>query len=198
LFADGYDIVIATDIDEYLIADPATGRGLAEYLSALPPRPSWSALGLDVVQHLDREAPLDPARPFLEQREYAQVSARYTKASVITRPLRWGSGMHRVKGRNFHIDANLYLIHAGMIDAALAGVIGQDTTRLEAGWSGHQARREALFETVRAAEPHEADRFFPAARRHMNLMRPVYAWNKPGRPRGNAVVRLPERFRDLL
>lgn len=198
LFAAGYAMVIATDIDEYLVADPATGLGLADYLLSLPARPSWSALGLDVVQHLEHETAFDPARPFLDQRRFAQVSARYTKASVTTRPLRWGSGMHRVKGRNFRIAPDLFLIHAGMIDAGIAGVIGRDATRAEAGWGGHQARREALFETVRSSRPRMADEVFAKARRRMSLLRPVYAWNKPGRLPGDAVVVLPERFRGLL
>ncbi len=198
LFARGYETVIATDIDEYLIADPATGLGLAACLEALPPRPSWSATGLDVVQHLDQEAALDPANPWLAQRAYAKVSARYTKACVMNQPLRWGSGMHRIKGRNFRIAPDLYLIHTGMIDAEIAGVTKEDAHRQKSDWSAHQGRREALFQALRSSEPREADPYLTRARRYMTWFRPLYALNKPGNPKGRTFVRLPQRFRRLL
>ena len=198
LFQGGYDMVIATDIDEYLIADPATGMGLAAYLSSRPARGGVSALGLDVVQHVRRESTLDPARPWLAQRRFAQVSARYTKASIAFRPLRWGSGMHRIKGRDFHIDPNLYLIHTGMIDRRASGQIGADGGRRAAGWDKHHARREALFDIIATARPEPADRFFARARRRMTWRRPLYALNKPGSLPPPAVIELPERFRSLL
>ena len=37
---DRYDMVIGTDVDEFLVVDPALGTGLAEFLSSLPPRTS--------------------------------------------------------------------------------------------------------------------------------------------------------------
>ncbi|MCK7538208.1 MAG: hypothetical protein MZV63_48280 [Marinilabiliales bacterium] len=42
---------------------------------------------------LNLEPAIDPARPFLEQRSFAHVSARYTKAVVATRPLKVGIGV---------------------------------------------------------------------------------------------------------
>ena len=72
-----YDIVIAHDIDEFLVVDPARGQALSEYLQAeAGGKASLSALGLDVGQHLKEEYTIDPHRPFLEQRSYAHVSAR--------------------------------------------------------------------------------------------------------------------------
>ena len=47
------DLVIGTDVDEFLIVDPMLGVSLAEYLSTAEVRGSLSALGLDVVRHLD-------------------------------------------------------------------------------------------------------------------------------------------------
>ena len=61
------DLVIGTDVDEFLIVDPALGVSLAEYLSSIDVPGSLSALGLDVVRHIDKEAPIDRARPFLDQ-----------------------------------------------------------------------------------------------------------------------------------
>lgn len=192
-----HDMAIATDVDEFLLVDPAQGLGLRDYLSTLRGA-AISALGLDVGQHLEREAPLDPARPFLEQRRFAHVSARYTKPVIITRPLTWGSGMHRVKGRNFRIDPQLYLFHFGMVDQTLSADTLADADRLAGGWAGHLARREQLFEIIANAEPRDGDSYFPTARRLQSLLRPLYALNKPGTLPGKPVITIPERFRSLV
>jgi hypothetical protein len=194
-----YDLVIATDVDEFLVVDPQTGHGLRDYLSGLRrPPAAISALGLDVGQHPQEEGPLDPDRPYLQQRRYAHVSARYTKPVIATRPVSWGSGLHRVKGRNFHIDPNLYLFHLGMADLARARAKTSDADRLAAGWANHMARRERLFELIAAASPRDADTYLPVARRQQTWLRPIYAWNKPAMIPGDPVVRIPARFRDLL
>ena len=107
LFNDGYDIVIGCDCDEFLVADPNTGKSLAEYLSGIKNRKTVSGLGLDVGQDMNSEATLDTSKPFLTQRQYAMLSTRYTKPVVLFKPLRWGSGFHKVKGARFHIVPNL-------------------------------------------------------------------------------------------
>jgi len=198
LFAQGYDIVIATDIDEYIVVDPATGMSLAQYLSASSQQYSLSGLGLDVIQHLDDEEQIDPSRPFLAQRSYAQIASRYTKPSITFRPLKWGSGIHRIKGHNFRIDPNLFLIHTGMIDAQIARGLGDDADRKAQGWGAHQERREKTFRTVRRAEARDGDSVFARARRRMSVFRPIYALNKPGHMKGDAIIRIPARFRDLV
>lgn len=192
-----YDIAIVTDVDEFLILDPATGQELVPYLAALRGA-TTSALGLDVGQHLEREHPLDPTRPFLDQRGFAHVSARYTKPVVARRPVTWGSGMHRVKGRNFRIDPNLYLLHFGMVDAALCAPTLNDADRLRDGWAGHLDRRARLPDIITRATPHEADTYFVTARRWQTWLRPLTALNKPGTIPGNPVVRLPARFHGLV
>jgi hypothetical protein len=194
-----YDVVIATDVDEFLVVDPDRGHDLRAYLSDLRhPPAAISALGLDVGQHLSKEAALDPARPYLDQRRYAHVSARYTKPVVATRPVTWGSGMHRVKGRNFHIDPNLYLFHFGMVDAGRAHETATDADRTAAGWANHQARRERLFRLITDAEPLDGDAFFPVARRRQTWRRPLFALNKPAMLPEEPVVIIPARFRGLV
>lgn len=193
-----FDIVLVSDVDEFLIADPGTGQDLQSYLCAITGRATLSGLGLDVGQHVTQEAPLDPARPFLDQRRYAHVSARYTKPVVAFRPVTWGSGMHRIKGRNFHIDPNLYLFHFGMVDYQRATGKTLDSDRLATGWSGHLERRERLFGLIEQAEPVEGDAFFAKARRRQTWHRPIYALNKPGMIPGDPVVTIPERFHGLV
>lgn len=193
-----YDIVIAHDIDEILVIDPAISGSFHEYFSRPARTASLSALGLDVGQHTEEEEALDHDRPLLEQRAYAHVSARYTKAVVATRPLTWGSGFHRVKGRNFHIDPALYLFHFGMVDYNSCMEKQGEQSLPGPGWQGHLERRYELFDLIRSADAIEGDEFFPEARKRQSLLRPLYALNKPGMLKEKPVIRIPERFRTMV
>ncbi len=193
-----FDAVIVTDVDEFLIVDPNVSLTLAEYLSQSKAKTTLSGLGLDVGQHLEQESALDLRRPFLDQRQFAHLSSRYTKPVVAFRPVTWGSGMHRVKGRNFHIDPKLFLFHFGMIDYELATGKTADEDRLGSGWKKHLSRREALFKIIAESDPVEGDAYFEEARRRQRLRRPLYALNKPGMIRGNPVVKIPNRFRGII
>jgi hypothetical protein len=193
-----YDLVIGHDIDEFLVVDPKLGKPLGQYLQGPIWSASLSALGLDVGQHIEKELPLDLAKPFLEQRSYAHVSARYTKAVVATKPITWGSGFHRVRWKNFHIDPNLFLFHFGMVDFEMAkGKMG-DQTLLKSGWTGHLDRRYQLFDLILKKTAIEGDGFFGSARKRQRLFRPLYAWNKPGMLNEKPIIKIPERFRSVL
>lgn len=197
LFND-YDIVIAHDIDEILVCDPNTGQNLASYLSQPFKSATLSALGLDVGQHIDEEQEIEPSRPFLQQRRHAHVSARYTKAVVARLPVRWGSGYHRVKGKNFFIDPNLFLFHFGMVDYKRCKNKISDSELNQRGWTQHFNRRFSLFEIIRQKKPVHGDSFFAAARKRQNLFRPFFSLNKPGMLREKPVVEIPERFREMV
>jgi hypothetical protein len=193
-----FDAVIVTDVDEFLVVDPALNVSLSEYLSNSKSRSSLSGLGLDVGQHITLESPLDVSRPFLDQREFAHLSSRYTKPSVAFRPVTWGSGMHRIKGKNFHIDPNLFLFHFGMVDYELATGKTADSDRIKTGWSGHLSRREELFKIIAESAPIDGDEYFPQARRYQTRHRPIYALNKPAMMPKNPVVRIPKRFSGIV
>lgn len=193
-----FDIVMVTDTDEFLVVDPQVGTGLAEYLGGISGRRTVSGLGLDVAQHLQLETAIDPTRPFLDQRRFAIVSARYTKPVVAFRPVTWGSGMHRIKGHNFHIDPNLYLFHFGMVDHQIAKQKTGDAERHKQGWGKHLDRREQTFQTISNAEPVDGDAFFATARQLETKKRAFWAWNKPGSLKGAPVVTIPERFRGTV
>ena len=193
-----YEKVIAHDIDEFLVVDPKLNVSLSEYLNRPISSSSLSALGLDVGQHIEHEQPIDINKPFLEQREFAHVSARYTKPVVATTPIRWGSGFHRIKGRNFRIDSNLFLFHFGMIDFNISKAKLGDQSLHTAGWTGHLDRRLQLFDLIRNNPAVDGDSFFNSARLRQSLFRPIYAINKPGNLRENPIVRIPERFKSVL
>ncbi len=197
LFDEGYDLVIGCDADEFLVVDPRLGMGLREYLSRWNITSCASALGLDLGQRLGEESSLDSARSILQQRHFAVLSARYTKSVILARPLKWGSGFHRVKGHNYHILPDLYLVHTGYCDWDRIQLRQKDTTRTNDSWTAHLKRRARTiyYTTHRKAIP--ADQILHKARLWQTICRPIYALNKPKMPLPNRVVQLPSRFEQI-
>jgi len=191
LFANGYDIVIGCDCDEFLIVDPALNTTLSEYLSTRKIKTTLSGLGLDIGQHLKKEQTLDTSKSFLSQRSYALLSTRYTKPVVINRPVRWGSGFHSINGHNFHIDPNLYLLHFGAVDMDMlvtkAANRGPD-------WVNHLKRRgNGTINAVTDRHPRD-EKWLKIARIMQRIFRPIYALDKPGMLGLKPVVKIPQRF----
>ena len=191
-------LLIGTDVDEFLIVDPALGISLVDYLSSLPPRTSYSGLGIDVGQHTGLESEIDAGRPFLNQRRFALLSTRYSKSTVITRPVAWGSGFHRVRNRNFHIQKDLYLFHFGCVDYNRLAAKFTDKDKVDTGWSRHLAKRAKTILVVSSSVAKDWNRWIPIARKIQNIVRPPYAWNKPAMFNLRPVVEIPERFKDIV
>lgn len=196
---DSYDIVIGTDVDEFLVADPLSGKSLPQLLEqGVRGRKTVSGLGIDVGQNLREEGPVDPSRPFLSQRSYAKLSTRYTKASVITAPLRWGSGFHRVKGHDFHIVEGLYLFHFGCVDLDRIKAKTNDSEMVSGGWSGHLKKRAATIRLASTAKAKDWERATTLGRKIQSVVRSPFAWNKPAMFEAEVLVRIPERFKDII
>lgn len=187
-----YDIVIGCDCDEFLAVDPALNQNLYEYLSGKKIKTTLSGLGLDVGQHLKLEKPLDPSKPFLAQRAYALLSTRYTKPVVITRPVRWGSGFHRIKGHNFHIDQNLYLFHFGAVDMDM--LISKAANR-GPDWVNHLKRRGNGTINDVSNRVAYGEKWLKIARFIQTYLRAPYALNKPNMLGLKRIVKIPERFK---
>ncbi|MBD5237044.1 MAG: glycosyltransferase family 2 protein [Bacteroidales bacterium] len=198
LFSEGAEMVIATDADEFLIVDPAIGKTLPEFLSSLPEQSCWSGLGVDVLQHLPTEGKIDFDQPFLSQRFRGFLYSRYTKPSVITRPLIWGGGYHRVKGENYHIAPGLYLFHFGGVDLENLREISSLAERKENGWDRHQRKRERTISRLSALQARPWEPTVEKVRKIQTFCRPVTAWNKPTTFGMRYIVAIPERFRTLL
>lgn len=198
LFEAGADMVIATDADEFLIVDPRLGKGLREFLSALPPHVCYSGFGVDVMQHLPTEGAVDFGRPFLSQRHRGWLYSRYTKPSIITRPEVWGSGFHRVKSQNYHIVDDLYLFHFGCVDLERLRTISADPARVAGGWNRHQLKRQRAIEAVSRIKPRDWDSTVPAVRAMQRVCRSIFAPNKPTTYGIKFVVSIPERFADSI
>jgi hypothetical protein len=193
-----YDLVIGVDADEFLVVDPNCGKSLVEYLSSIQCKGSISGLGMDVGQHLNYEKVLDTNQLFLLQREYAFLSSRYTKPSVICKPMNWGSGFHRVKGKNFRIDPNLYLFHFGSVDYKMIQDRFLDKDRMATGREKHIQKRAKTITLITAKHALFGDKWLVIARRIQTFLRPVYAWNKPSMGPLKWVVKIPDRFKSAL
>lgn len=192
LFANGYEIVIGCDADEFLIVDPDVSSSLAEYLSEIDIKTTVSGLGLDVGQHLKYESELNPKEPFLTQRSFAFLSSRYTKPVVINKSVQWGSGFHSVRNHNFHIDKNLYLLHFGAVDMNMlldkAAARGPD-------WINHLKRRGNGTINLVTKQPAHGERTLKIARLIQQIARPPYALDKPWMLGIKRIVKIPERFK---
>lgn len=187
-----YDIVIGCDTDEFLIVDPKTKQTLPEYLSNTKINTSLSGLGLDIGQNMNTEKTLDKNAPFLEQREYALLSTRYTKPVVINKPVFWGSGFHSLKHHNFHIDKNLYLLHFGAIDMKM---LEQKAQKRGADWLNHLKRRGNGTINLITNKKTKTEKWFNIARILQTFCRPIYALRKPAMFGLKPVVKIPTRFK---
>lgn len=198
LMTKGYDVVIGTDADEYLVVDPDLGMGLREYLSSIKIKDSVSGLGVDIGQNLNEEGVISGEIPYFQQRRYGYLCSRYTKPSVISSPVTWGSGFHRIKGHNFHIDPNLFLFHTGSIDLKMIEDRMSDNDLISTGRLKHIQKRAKTIYVVSKAKIREWDRTVKVVRWVQQHLRPVNSWNKPWNPVTKVVVRIPDRFVGIL
>lgn len=198
LLEQGYDLVIGVDADEFIVVDPKREMSLREYLSAQKIGVSLSALGLDFGQKLGEEGDITENEPFLKQRHYAQIGTRYTKPSIVAKPCVWGSGFHRVKGHNFHIAKDLYLMHFGYFDKRRLEERFSDKDRLSQGWGKHMAKRARTIRYATELPARDFDRWTKFARICQTIVRPPYALNKPAMFELRIVVRIPERFETIV
>ncbi len=193
-----YDLVIGVDADEILLVDPKLGLSLSDFLSQYDIKTSISGLGVDVGQNINEEGDIDESKSFLSQRHYARLSTRYTKPSVLAKPLRWGAGFHRIKGHNFHIAKDLYLFHFGYFDLSRIKERFNDKDRLAAGWERHLKKRSKTINLVSTRKARDWDRWTKIARFIQTYQRPPYAWNKPAMFDMALIVRIPDRFSALV
>ena len=198
LLEQGYDLVIGVDADEFIVVDPKREISLREYLSAQKIGVSLSALGLDFGQKLGEEGDITENEPFLKQRHYAQIGTRYTKPSIVAKPCIWGSGFPRIKGHNFHIAKDLYLMHFGYFDKRRLEERFSDKDRLSQGWGKHMAKRARTIRYATELPARDFDRWTKFARICQSIVRPPYAWNKPAMFELRIVVRIPERFDNII
>lgn len=110
----------------------------------------------------------------------------------------WGSGFHRIKGHNFHIEKDLYLFHFGYFDLKRIQDRFNDKDRAAAGWGRHLAKRSRTINVVTKKKSRDWDRWTAIGRTIQTFVRPPYAWNKPAMFNLDIVVRIPDRFSGIV
>jgi hypothetical protein len=191
--------VAANLLQKYdLVVDPQCGKSLVEYLSGITVKTSVSGLGLDVGQKLGFENKFNEKMSFLSQREYAFISSRYTKPSVISKDVHWGSGFHRIKGHNFKIDPNLYLFHFGSIDFEMIQQRFQDKDRMATGREKHIKKRARTIDLITKKKALSDKRWLYISRLLQTCVRPLYALNKPSMAGLKLVIKIPEQFKNII
>ncbi len=118
-----YDTVIVTDVDEFLVPDPAKYSSIPHYLAAQPDRKVIAGLAFDVVHNAREEPPIDPDRPVLAQRRFVKFSPAMCKPLVKREPVPWGSAFHAVKAP-FDIDPDLLMLHLKFFDEQAVREVG--------------------------------------------------------------------------
>lgn len=198
LLNSGYDLIIGVDADEFVVVDPKRGQSLREYLDEAKIDISLSGLGLDFGQKLGEEGDITSDKSFLSQRHYAQIGTRYTKPSIMAKPCHWGSGFHRIKGHNFHIGKDLYLLHFGYFDKKRLENRFSDKDRLKQGWEKHMKKRSRTIRYATNLPAMDFDFWTGFGRICQTLCRPPYALNKPAMFELRIIVRIPERFENII
>jgi hypothetical protein len=114
-----YDWVIMADADELIVADPARHADIGDYLDRNRATPTFTTVGLNVVQDCAREAPLDPMRPLFRQRAFVRFAAPFCKPAVTRVPIVWSQGFHDSDAPR-HLTDDLFMIHLCGADETIA------------------------------------------------------------------------------
>lgn len=110
-----YDVVIYTDCDEMLVADPRQHESLAAFLAAVE-SDVISPLGLNIHHLMGVEAPINLDMPILGQRRYVRFASGACKPSIARVPLIWMPGFHWCDRVPDH-RTDVYQFHLRRMDA---------------------------------------------------------------------------------
>lgn len=179
---ESYDVVLRTDIDEFLVVDPAKGSWSNVFLEAKTNGYLY-ATGLDVVQNEAEEGAFDPDRPALEQRRNALVRGEYCKPCVITRPIQWTKACHTVEGEPVILSRSLMLFHLAMIDRDLLDRRMTERGDLEkVSYRSHANWRLRLFDAIKTEATANLDEADAAIRARLSQ-------GRDGQPRFSPVFK---------
>jgi hypothetical protein len=111
------DVVIYTDVDEFLVPDPDRYDGLPDYLAHRADVPVIAPLAFEVMHNARVEPPFDPGVPLLRQRRYVKFSPGMCKPLVKRVPAPWEPAFHAIHAP-FDVDPELVMLHLKWYDEA--------------------------------------------------------------------------------
>jgi hypothetical protein len=166
-----YDAVLFTDVDEFLVPDPARYDGLLDYVARHPDREVLAGVGLNMLHAPEVEGPLDPARPVLSQRRFVKFAPNMSKPSIKRVANMWMPGFHGIKGP-FSIDRDLWLLHLKYFDVEHTRAVAHERQRVHHEFGRGHEHSAWQFEAselvarqlswVEGAHPQHTPEFDPA------------------------------------
>jgi hypothetical protein len=134
---ESYDVVIFSDVDEFLIPDPACYDGLVDYLVENRERTVCAPIAVNVLHNPEIEPALDAGRPLLRQRRFVKFAPNMCKPLIKRIPVNWKAGGFHGIGAPFEIDRSLLMTHLKYYDVdAMRKVAEQRHKRYQQG-RGH-------------------------------------------------------------
>lgn len=116
-----YDVVIFTDVDEFLVPDPARYDGLKHYLRVRADVDVIAPVAVNLLHHPRVEPDLDPTQPLLTQRRFVKFAPVMCKPLVTRVPAQWTAGFHGIEAP-FVPDPVLWMVHTKYYDVAAVRV----------------------------------------------------------------------------
>ena len=110
-----FDVVIFTDVDEFLVPDPKRYEGLSDYINARGDQDVLAPVAVNLLHHAGLEAAFDATRPVLTQRRFVKFVPEMCKPLITRRASPWMMGFHGIQSP-FTIDPELLLIHLKYYD----------------------------------------------------------------------------------
>jgi hypothetical protein len=197
-----YDVVLYTDCDELLVADPAKFANLIEFCETLK-TPCATATGLNVVHHLDHEGAIDGTRGILQQRAFVQFVSPMCKSLIVREAVSWGHGFHSCSLPPALGD--LFLFHLRWVDLGECLrrlTITQKIQFAQRAHHHHGSFKQYIkyFEDFsrRAVEDQPSMEMYQQQLLNMSKVDAGGRYLFEGDLRSDAAIRIPARFRDIF
>jgi hypothetical protein len=207
-----YDVVIFTDVDEFLVPDPARFKGLVDFVTARGDKEILAPVAVNVLHNPHLEPELDPAVPVLRQRQFVKFAPEMCKPLVKRVPAAWSPGFHGTAAP-FEVDRELLMLHLKYYDVTAlrrAAEYRHTWHTTESRGSAHSAWSTPAADLVAELQSW-VDTDDPGAVPEFDLHEPdvdrilrqkgngMRAIRRPKNAmEANPLRRVPERFRDAL
>lgn len=123
------DVVIFTDVDEFLVPDPDIYEGLLDYLAHRSDQPVIAPLAFEVMHNARVEPEFDPDRPLLEQRRFVKFSPAMCKPLLKRVSAAWEPAFHAIHAP-FDVDPELFMLHLKYYDETALAKVAEHRYRI--------------------------------------------------------------------